>query len=54
MEVGESIAVATAHEPGQNENCPFCPIEKGKQYKTYKGEKNDSETLEKIMVNPKD
>jgi hypothetical protein len=43
---------AVVHEEGENKDCPFCPIEKGKGYTTYKGVDNDSDTLEKIMVEP--
>ncbi|ARU26088.1 AHH domain-containing protein [Cellvibrio sp. PSBB006] len=52
MQVGESIAIPVPHQVGMNDDCPFCPIEKGKQYKTYKGSDNKSETLEKIMEKP--
>ncbi len=51
MEMGELIAIAVLHEAG-NEDCPFCPVEKGKDYKTYKGSENDSDTLKNIMVDP--
>lgn len=52
MEINELIAAAVTHEAGSNKDCPFCPVEKGKKLKTYKGEDNNSETLEDIMVNP--
>lgn len=53
MQIGESIAIAVPHDIGGNEDCPFCPVKKGKDLTTYKGVDNKSKKLEKIMVEPK-
>ncbi|MCB9917396.1 MAG: AHH domain-containing protein [Planctomycetes bacterium] len=53
MELIEGVAPpALAHDSGSNADCPFCPVEKGKCYTTYKGAANDSGILEDIMVDP--
>ena len=52
MELGEAIAIPVPHQPGENENCPFCPVEKGKGFKTYRGATNNSDKLEQVMEAP--
>ncbi len=53
MQLTLGISPSLGHDPGSNEDCPFCPVEKGKNYKTRPGAANNSDTLEEIMTNPK-
>jgi hypothetical protein len=52
MEINELISPPEEHSVGSNDDCPFCPIEKGKKYRTFKGVDNNSKILEEIMTNP--
>ena len=52
MQVGEALNVPVPHNAGENKDCPFCPVEKGKALKTYPGKKNNSGKLEDIMEEP--
>ncbi len=51
MQIGEAIAPPVPHSD-ENPDCPFCPMEKPKEYTTFDGAKNDSTALGKNMNDP--
>lgn len=51
MEIGEIIAppgMSHASDP----ECPFCPLEKAKPFKTYPGASKNEDALRDVMANP--
>jgi hypothetical protein len=51
MDIGEIIAPPAMHTSADPE-CPFCPVEKKKPFKTFPGASKNEDALRDIMANP--